>query len=181
MRKTATYGIVFRPTQSPNTIYAYADASYNQDSDSRSYMGHVLFLNGGPIAWSATKCRLVGVSATELEYYSAKVCSSNIMWQRMLMQELGLTQSEPTPILEDNNGCIQLARNPLIVSRSKHIHLSYHALRQRQTHGHIILCKVGTKDQVADLLTKALPRQQFEILRAHMVADTVAIRRVTLK
>ena len=103
------------------------------------------------------------------------------MWQRMLMQELGLTQSEPTPILEDNNGCIQLARNPLIVSRSRHIHLSYHALRQRQAHGHIILCKVGTHDQVADLLTKALPRQQFEILRAHMVADTVAIRRVTLK
>ena len=97
------------------------------------------------------------------------------------MQEMGFTQFKPTPILEDNNGCIQLARNPLIVSRSKHIHLSYHALRQRQAHGHVIMCKIDTKDQVADLLTKPLARQQFQKLRAPLVADTTPLRVVELK
>ena len=65
-------------------------------------------------------------------------------------------------IYEDNTGCIALTKNPANHSKTKHIHVKYHYLRQQSEIGEIQLVQCGTNDMTADILMKALPSEKHE-------------------
>ena len=74
---------------------------------------------------------------------------------------MGCIAVEPTVLFEDNNSCIALTKNPLHHKRTKHIDVYYHYTRQMVEEGVVVLEKISTEDQVADMLTKPLGKVLF--------------------
>jgi hypothetical protein len=71
-------------------------------------------------------------------------------------------------LFEDNKGGYELAKAPKMRPRTKHIALKYHHFRQHVTNGTIRIHSIGTKEQIADIFTKGLARDQFELLRKQL-------------
>eukprot|EP00961_Rhodomonas_salina_P024469 329732-Rhodomonas_salina.1 len=80
---------------------------------------------------------------------------------RSATSELGVKQTEPTIVFEDNWACIHLSRNSVLHHKSKHIDVRVYHLRDLCRKGVMTLIKVSTDDQVADAFTKALPKAAF--------------------
>ena len=77
---------------------------------------------------------------------------------RGLLEDMGCVPVEPTILFEDNDSCRAQTENPLHHKRTKHIDIAYHFTRQMVEEGVVKLQRVGTEDQIADLLTKPLPK-----------------------
>lgn len=87
------------------------------------------------------------------------------VWLRRLNSELGYLSEGSTTILEDNQSCIAMARNPQFHGRVKHIDIKHHFIREKVNNGTIELKYCPTHEMVADMLTKGLAEQQFCFLR----------------
>ena len=85
-------------------------------------------------------------------------------WLRALFQEIGFAFSDPTTIHCDNNAAICLSEDPLLHERVKHIDIKYHFLRERAESGELKLHYINTKDNLADIFTKALEGAQLACL-----------------
>ena len=79
------------------------------------------------------------------------------MWLRQLLEELGFEQGEATNIFEDNHGCERLSKNPTVHNRTKHIDIRHHYVRERTEDGEVILRRIPSEDNPADLMTKTWP------------------------
>jgi hypothetical protein len=79
-----------------------------------------------------------------------------------------LEYDEPIPIYFDNTSSISISKNPVIHSQTKHIPIKYHFLREQVAEKNIRVEYVGTKEKVADIFTKPLPREAFEYLRQRL-------------
>jgi len=92
------------------------------------------------------------------------------IWLRQLLDDLqmGLKDGEAVSILNDNAGAIALSKNPVHHNRSKHIALRHHFLREQVTEGMVDLAHIPSVDNLADLLTKPLPRDIFDRLRGRI-------------
>jgi hypothetical protein len=122
-------------------------------------------LGGAAISWASKLQPTVALSSAEAEYMSLSAGVQEAIHLRQLMSDLGFPQRGPTVIYEDNQGCIALSENPVMHKRTKHIDVRHHFIRERVESGDIALKYVATKDQLADLLTKALKRDVFQRLR----------------
>ena len=90
---------------SPEAIVGYSDADWAGDvQDRRSTSGNVFLLGGGAITWSSHKQRSVALSTVEAEYMALSVATQKAIWLRHLQEELGVTDTGPTLIFEDNQG-----------------------------------------------------------------------------
>ena len=93
------------------------------------------------------------------------------IWLRMVFEELGVELSGPFVIKEDNKACQMFADHAGNFGRTKHIDVRYHFVRERIERGDIRVDYVNTLEQLADILTKALPREQFKIHRNKLVVS----------
>ena len=85
------------------------------------------------------------------------------IWLRLLLDNLGLgLKGKPFPILNNNAGTVALSKNPVYHKQSKHIGLQHHFLREQVDQGTITLSHVSSAKNIADCLTKALPRDTFD-------------------
>jgi len=100
---------------------------------------------------------------------AACYAAQEAIYLRRLMGSLGFAQGEPTIIHEDNMGCIGMSENPILHQRSKHIDIRYHFLREAVSNGQVLLTFIPTAEQIADLLTKALPKARTQMLRDQVV------------
>ena len=103
---------------------------------------------------------------------AASPCVQDVLHIRMLLDELGFDIDAPTPIYEDNNGCIYMSKNQGKHKRAKHIDMRYHFIRDAVDAGVVILEYVKTSLQVADALTKSLGGKAFELCRNAMLGLT---------
>lgn len=90
--------------------------------------------------------------------------TAEVVWVTNLYKELGVTLIEPTLIHCDNKSALQIAANPVFHECTKHIEIDCHFIREKIQKGLIKTIYVNTKDQQADLLTKALGRTQHDSL-----------------
>jgi len=153
-----SYGI--GKAESPN-LQGFSDVDYAGDIvDRRSTIGHLYLLNRGPITWSSIKQRCVATSTTESEYISLSEASKQGQWIRALLRELQRAQYLGTnlsaPIFSDNQGYIALVRDPVAHSRTKHIDVRYHYIRELVAFNKVTVEYIPTKEMVADMLTKPL-------------------------
>eukprot|EP00961_Rhodomonas_salina_P274477 3708651-Rhodomonas_salina.3 len=120
-------------------------------------------LNGAAISWGSTRQQVVALSSSEAEFYAASVAGCDVSHHCMLLDQLGYapSQREPTVVFEDNWACIHLSRNSVLHHKSKHIDVRVYHLRDLCKAGVLSFLKIGTNDQVADALTKALPSPAF--------------------
>jgi hypothetical protein len=166
LKGTTTYGIQYRDRGSIRLL-GYCDADYTGDSrDRRSVTGHLYLLIGGPVSWTSTKQRCVCQSTIESEYIALSEASKQGQWLRALLRELQwseyLGDNLEVPIYSDNQGCIALARDPIAHSRTKHIDVRYHYIRELVAFGKTTIEYCPTGDILADLLTKPLPMTAYK-------------------
>ena len=90
------------------------------------------------------------------------------VWLQRLLEEVGETTSDGTTIMEDNQGAMTTAQNPVFHHRTKHIQIRYHYVREAVAEGIIKLVYCPTKEMLADIFTKALARDQFESLHGKL-------------
>ncbi|KAE9332538.1 Retrovirus-related Pol polyprotein from transposon TNT 1-94 [Phytophthora rubi] len=166
LKATRNYGLEF--SGNAVVLRAYTDSDYaGCEDDRRSVSGYVTMIGNCTVTWSSRKQRIVAQSTAEAEYVALAHCTREVLFLRQLLKELGYEQAA-TVINEDNQACIAIAENPAQHSRVKHIDVRYHFIREHVQHKDVNLQYVVSKDNVADALTKGLPRDQLEYLREAM-------------
>jgi hypothetical protein len=147
------------------TITAYADADWGSDpTDRKSITGWVAMLNGDSVSWASKKQKVVAQSSCEAELYAEAAAINEIKWLHGLLQELGVSVREPPTLFGDNQSTQELSKNGVKSERTKHIDIKYHFVTDEVSKGKVKLQWVSTKEQLADVLTKALPQVVHEKL-----------------
>jgi hypothetical protein len=150
-------------------LKGYCDADWGGDLDTRrSTTGYMFFIGDGAISWNSKRQPTVALSTTEAEYMATTQAAKEAMWLRQLMSDIGCVQAKATTIMSDNQGSIALAKNPKHHSRTKHIDVQHHFIREKVETELIELKYCPTQDMVADVLTKALAKDRHHILRRSM-------------
>ncbi|KAL6318356.1 hypothetical protein AAG906_039448 [Vitis piasezkii] len=149
LKGTLNLGLQFQPTTSME-LQGYSDADWAFcPDDRRSTGGYCVFLDLNLISWSSSKQRLISKSNVESEYKGLS-----------LLQELCLPISPPI-LWCDNQSAAHLAANPVFHSRSKHIELDLHFIRDKLLRQELHIYYVPSSDQLPDILTKHLPISRF--------------------
>jgi hypothetical protein len=172
LRGTLDYAISFS-ADARQPLQAFADADWAGDSDRRSQSGFIFMYAGGPIAWSSKKQSCVALSTAEAEIVAASSCVQDALWFTSLLSEFGLTPPHPITVFEDNEGAIALAETSVTGKRTKHIDLRYSFINDAVKKGRVVLKKIDTKKNLADIFTKALARDRFMDLSRHFVHGAV--------
>src|SRR5262249_33058615 len=103
----------------------------------------------------------VALSSTEAEYMAATHATKEAIWIRNFVSELGFAPDGPLRILSDNQGAIALTKNPTFHSRTKHIDVQFHFVRERVEEKSVAFEHCSTHRMVADFLTKPLTSDKF--------------------
>ncbi|KAE8711089.1 Retrovirus-related Pol polyprotein from transposon TNT 1-94 [Hibiscus syriacus] len=142
------------------------DSDYAGDLDkSKSTTGYVFKVTGGAVSWVSKLQSVVATSTTEAEYVAATQASKEAIWLKMLLEELGHNQ-EYVSLFCDSQSALHLARNPSFHSRTKHIRVQYHFIREKVEEGTVDIQKIHTKDNIADFMTKAINADKFTWCRS---------------
>lgn len=128
---TLEFGVHLHPSSSLS-IYGYCDVDWGNDPDDRrSTSGFCWFLGNSPISWSSKKQSVVSRSSTEAEYRSLANAASELLWIQSLLQELRIQQLGIPILWCDNMSTIALIANPVHHSRTKHLELDLHFVREK--------------------------------------------------
>ncbi len=150
-------------------VVGYSDADWASSVDDRRSTSGVLYmLAGGAITWVSKRQPTVALSTAEAEYTALCAASQEAVWLRRLMGELGFDPAASTDIYGDNQGALAIARNPVGHKRVKHFDIKLHFVREQLERKVINLHYLSTKELPADILTKAVPRDQFQFLRGKL-------------
>lgn len=127
--------------------------------DRRSTTGFLFNLGMSPVSWKSRRQPTIALSSTEAEYMALTDTAREAIWWRSVLDELGFSDpSRPTVIHYEDKGAGDLARNPCHHSRSKHIDVKHHFIRECISNSVISLNQVPTNSMLADILTKPLKR-----------------------
>ena len=149
-------------------MIGYSDADWGGDADNRhSTTGNLFLMAGGAISWLSKKQAVVALSTSEAEYIALSLATQEAVWLKRLLTELRVP-NQPVVLMEDNQGAIAIAKNPIAHSRTKHIDIRYHYIREALQDGEINLLYCPTDEMTADLLTKLIPKGKFEKLWSAM-------------
>ncbi|WKA10719.1 hypothetical protein VitviT2T_028279 [Vitis vinifera] len=160
LKGTLFHGL-FYSTQSPLVLRAFSDADWAGDpTDRRSTTGYCFLLGSSLISWRSKKQTFVARSSTEAEYRALADTTSELLWLRWLLKDLGVSTSSATPLYCDNQSAIHIAHNDVFHERTKHIEIDCHFIRYHLLHGALKLFSVSSKDQLADIFTKSLPKRR---------------------
>ena len=124
---------------------------------------------GAPLTWNSINQHSVALSTMESEYFAFCKAAQEAIYLRMLLEETGISVKAPIVIKEDNQACIAFTKNPGDHMRTKHIDVRACFVRQWVEHGELVLEPIPTKEQLADIFTKALDVTQFRFLRDYLV------------
>jgi hypothetical protein len=116
------------------------------------------------VSWASKKQNLVALSTAEAEYIATGHCCPQLLWMRQTLRDYCYKLTK-VPLLCDNESAIHMADNPVEHSRTKHISIRYHFLRNHQQRGDIEIVYVSTKEQLANIFTKPLDEKTFTKLR----------------
>ena len=115
------------------------------------------------VSWSSRKQDCTALSTTEAEYVSLSTCCAQVLWMRTHLTDYGFT-FDKIPMYCDSKSAIAISCNPVQHSKTKHIRVRYHFIKEHVEEGTVELFFVKTEYQLADLFTKALPKERFEDL-----------------
>ncbi|GKC26751.1 hypothetical protein Tco_1034045 [Tanacetum coccineum] len=143
----------------------YADSDHAGDYvDQKSTSGICTYVGYCLTSWFSKKQTALAISTTEAEYVSTGKACQQALWMKQALIDYDV-QLDDVPIMCDNKGAIELSKNPVQHSRTKHIEICNHFLLDNVQKGHISIKKVPFVDNIADILTKPLKCESFNYLR----------------
>ncbi|GJR03771.1 retrotransposon protein, putative, ty1-copia subclass [Tanacetum coccineum] len=163
LRGTINRGLWY-PKDSSIALTAYADADHTGCQDTRrSTSGSMQLLGDRLVSWSSKRLESAAISSTEAEYIALSGCCAQVLWMRSQLTDYGLGFNK-IPMYCDNKSAIALCCNNVQHSRSKHIDIRFHFIKEQVENGVVELYFVNTEYQLADIFTKALGRERIEFL-----------------
>ena len=172
LKGTEDYGLFYKKGDLRGELIGYSDSDFAGDcNDRKSTSGHIFFFGGMAVSWSSQKQSIVALSSCEAEYIAATSATCQAVWMSRLLGELMRNEVTKAKLLVDNQSAITLSKNPIHHNRTKHIDTRYHFVRQCVEDKKIEIDFVRTKDQLADIFTKALGKMKFLEMR-----DRIGIR-----
>ncbi|KAK1387454.1 hypothetical protein POM88_015632 [Heracleum sosnowskyi] len=152
---------IWYPKDSGFNLIGYTDSDYaGSVVDRKSTYGSCQFLEGRLIFWYNKKQQTVSNSTAEAEYIAVGSCCVQILWIRNQLKDYCFVLDK-IPILCDNTSTITISNNPVQHSRTKHIDIRYHFIRENVMNGVVELHFVPTEEQTADIFTKSLDESTF--------------------
>ena len=146
----------------PKPLVGYSDADWAGDlATRRSTSGFVFMKNGAAVSWSSCLQQTVAHSTPDAEYRALSDAGRECVFLRNLDTLItGKKVMDPTVIYEDNKGAKKWAEDPSHHSKTKHIELCYHSIREKVGKVvNVVYCQ--TKSMLADPFTKSLPAPDF--------------------
>nr|GEZ62465.1 copia protein [Tanacetum cinerariifolium] len=145
-------------------LIGFSDADYAGCKDTfKSTFGGAQFLGEKLVRWSSNKQDCMTLSAAEAEYVSLSACCAQVLWMRTQLTDYGFHFNK-IPIYCDSKSAIAISCNPVQHSRTKHIAVLYHFIKEHVEKGTIRLYFVKTDYQLVDIFTKALLADRFNYL-----------------
>ena len=119
------------------------------------------------VSWCSKKQNSVTLSITEAEYIATGACCAQILYMKQTLCDYGIKLGS-VPLLCDNKSAVKIANNPVQHSRTKHIEIRHHFLRDNVANENILLRNMRFEDQLADIFTKPLNEITFNRLRGEL-------------
>ena len=155
------------PRGSGLDLMGYSDSDHaGCKIDRKSTTGGCHFLGGKLVSWTSKKQTSVSISTAEAEYISAASCCAQILWIKNQMLDYGVKFTK-TPIFCDNTSAIAISHNPVMHSKTKHIDIRYHFIRDHVMKNDIEIHFIPTDKQLADVFTKPLDEKTFK----HLISE----------
>ena len=146
------------------TLLGFCDANFaGCRVERKSTSGSCIFLGDCLISWNSKKQNSIALSTTEAEYVASAMCVAQILWIKNQLEDYGISLRK-IPVMCDNTSAINLAKNPIVHSRTKHIEIHHHFIRDHISKGDIELQFVDIVHQTADIFTKPLGTERFNSL-----------------
>ena len=185
-------GIILTP-EANGKLDAYVDSDfagrwhqdYAQLRDSvLSRTGYVITYCNCPVTWSSKLQTEITLSTTEAEYVALSTMMRTLLPMRTMLKEIikhtvinlqlaetnaQMTSMHTSEVHEDNAGCIVLANSDEYRPRTKHLAIKWHHFKDQVRNGFVKVTKIDTKDNWADIFTKATDKQTFLHLRKLMM------------
>jgi hypothetical protein len=161
---TPNFGLWY-PRGSTFDLIGYSDADWaGCKIDRKSTSGTCQILGRSLVSWASKKQNSVALSTAEAEYIATNHCCVQLLWMGQTLRDYGYKLTK-VPLLCDNESAIRMTDNLVEHSRTKHIAIRYHFLRDHQQRGDIKIAYINTKDQLVDIFTKPLDEKTFTKLR----------------
>jgi len=158
---TLLYGIWY--SRETNLVVAgYSDADWAGNAyDRKSTSGGCFYVGNNLVAWMSKKQASISLSTAEDEYIAAGSSCTQLLWMKTLLGDYGFSQ-DTMVISCDNTSAINISKNPVQHSRTKHIDIRHHFLRDCVESEVVSLSFIPTENQLADILTKPLNGSKLE-------------------
>ncbi|GKB59835.1 hypothetical protein Tco_0916021 [Tanacetum coccineum] len=164
IRGTIHLGLWYPKGSEIETI-VYANFNHVGDYvDRKSTSSIYTFMGCCLTSWFTIKQAALAISTTKSEYVSTRKACQQALWMKQALIDYAI-RLHNVLIMCDNKGAIDLRRNPVQHSRSKHIEIHHHFLCDNVQKGNISIEKVASEDNIADILTKPLKHEVFNYLR----------------
>ena len=149
---------------SPGTMpMGYSDSDWARNPlDRKSISGLVFIHAGAAITWKVRRQQSVATSSAEAEYLALSLAARESLWLRHFFSEIGRPFPGPSTIYSDNQAAISMTKNPVYVSKTKHIDISAHHVRDECSKGSIQVIYIAGSDNPADIMTKPLSPANHE-------------------
>jgi hypothetical protein len=133
----------------------FTDSEYAGDTETRiSVGGFIIFLLGVPILWKSKAQRAVTLSSSEAEFVSLSEAAKEIKFVVQILESMGIVVEIPIIVRVDNVGAIFMSENASTSSRTRHVDIRYHFVREYVEEGFIRIIFVRSEENLADGFTK---------------------------
>ena len=167
VKTTIEFGVWYSKDTS-DVLTGYSDADWAENADDRkSISWGCFYVRNNLVSWMSKKQNSVSLSIAEAEYIAAGSCCTQLLWMQKLLHDCGICQENLT-IYCDNTSAINISKNPVQHSRTKHIEIQHHFIRELIEDGTLTLEFIHTDDQKANLFIKPLDSKRFKFLRQNI-------------
>ena len=152
------------------------DAKLHGSSDSDWHVSHstsafVIMYGAACVCYASKRQQCIAMSSTEAEIIAASQAALEIVYLRALLREMGVDVAEPTVLLVDNSGAVELSKHQKACHRSRHVKRRYLKVRELVAEGEVIVKWVATKENPSDLLSKGtIEATQFKLLKRQIMS-----------
>ncbi|GKA34368.1 putative RNA-directed DNA polymerase [Tanacetum coccineum] len=154
-------GLFFGKNQD-HQVSGFTDADWAGDrSDGKSTSGYFTFVGGNLVTWRSKKQKVVSRSSAEAEFRGMVHGVCELLWIKRILRDLWISLMSPMKLQCDNESAVKIAHNPVQHDRTKHVEIDRHFIKDHLERKTVELPHVNTKEQLADMLTKAVCGRVF--------------------
>jgi hypothetical protein len=177
---TRTFGLKIEPKLGEDknkwTMTVFTDSEYSGDKETRlSVGGFIIFLLGVPILWKSKAQKSVTLSSAEAEFVALSEAAKEIKFVVMILESMGIIVELPIIVRVDNVGAIFMSENASTSSRTRHVDIRYHFVREFVEEGFIRIVFVRSEANISDEFTKNVSGDIYDAHVSEYMAERNAL------